>query len=195
MRAAARVVFLLAGLLLICPGVAHAKQVIHFKTGFEIVAQQVRYEGEMVILSLEGGSEIGFPRWTIDEIRGEAGVGGGASPDMYNWVKGRGRGDMNHRTRPMVSDEGGPEGERQRTLAQGSTDGIGPRGVNIGFSYSGPQQRFGGKPTWHMTDSGKVGYAPIEEEKKRQEAAKAGGQGAVKGRTLQPEAAKDKDDK
>jgi hypothetical protein len=48
-------------------------QVIRFKSGSCLVAQNHRIDGKMIFITIEGGNEVGFPLSLVDEIEDRAG--------------------------------------------------------------------------------------------------------------------------
>ena len=146
-----RLGFAVFGLLLAGIGPASATQVIHFKNGFELAAIKVRFEGQMIILTLEGGSELGFPQWAVEDMHQNDEVGGVSNnPDGWDQRKMSQRAAKGRIRRP-------PGAVGPNALNVGTEgDGIGPEGLSIGFSTNGSQVHFGGAEG-PVASNGRVG--------------------------------------
>lgn len=65
--------FVLISLILtISASAALGSQIIRFKTGSCLVAQDHRIEGKMIYITLEKGNEVGFPMSLVDKIEDRA---------------------------------------------------------------------------------------------------------------------------
>ena len=123
-------------LVLVAAGAAQAGQLVRFKTGFELQALSVRYEKDMVILTLEGGSEVGFPQWVLAKIQQDDSV---SAPVVEGW--GRNRVRSRQGGAPLLSPQetarieiSGPSPDQKKIIAQGESNSTNGRSIQVGFS-------------------------------------------------------------
>jgi len=130
---------------------ALAEELVRFKSGFEMQAHAIHYEGEMAILTLDGGSEIGFPKSILDLVVQDESIPGevyemfGRNKLKYHFMA-NGTPITSPRAAVTVDPSMGekaPETPREALLALGDTSNIGPGGMNVGFSYDGKTGRTG----------------------------------------------------
>lgn len=144
---------------------AGAAQVVRFKTGFEMLATSVRYDGEMIILTLEGGSQVGFPKWVIEEVSLDQSTPG-FTTDRFDRNKVRDLqtlGGGKFRSFQVPGNGKGAEGAEAFVLASGVSVPNDGKSVPIGFSTGGPQERFlPAAPTGPVNANGDVGVSMLQ---------------------------------
>ena len=125
---------------------ALADELIRFKSGYEMMVVSHREERGMIIVTLDGGGEVGFAKEVLDLLEGgKATTRTGPSP-LYNKVWSRVR--VGKFLAPVPD-------QPSRFLAKGSTNA---NGVTIGYSKGGQgMQRFSGGPIGEVNPGGKIG--------------------------------------
>jgi hypothetical protein len=158
MRRVTLVILAVSTALLVSSVLVHAAQVVRFKSGFELVALNVRYEGEMVILTLEGGSEVGFPRWALQDLE-RSKTGPMPQKDTYGRNRVSPESRIGKNFAPISSSEQKKiDAARGKVLASSSmNEKNSGKSVSVGYSLGGPQRRFSAGPTGPVHSSGKVG--------------------------------------
>lgn len=139
-----------AGVLAVAAGIfavsalpAEGGQLVRFKNGFEMQAVSVRFEGDTVFLTLQDGSEVGFPEWVLKDFHIDNTVPG-LRRNTYSGNRIPGSVLIGANYQPLDQDVANEytgwnedeeeEEDRPPALAKGRTDTIGPGGVSIGFS-------------------------------------------------------------
>ena len=124
-----------------------ADELLRFKSGYEMMVVSHREQGTMVIVTLDGGGEVGFPKDSLVLLEGgKATTRTGPSP-LFNKVPSRvsNKQFMTPIAQLMPS----------RFLAKGAAS---PNGTTVGYSKGGKgQQRFSGGPLEMVNPNGKIG--------------------------------------
>ena len=127
-------------LVLLTAGAAQAGQLVRFKTGFELQALSIRYEKDMVILTLEGGNEVGFPRWVLAKVQQDDSI---SAPVVEGW--GRNRVRSRQGGAPLLSPQetarieiSGPSPDQKKIIAQGESNSTNGRSIQVGFILGTP---------------------------------------------------------
>jgi len=136
----------LFALLVVSSAPVLADELLRFKSGYEMMVISHREEGNLVIVTLDGGGEVGFPKDSLLMLEeGKPTTRTGPSP-LLNKVPSR------VSTRQFKA----PIGEMpSRYLARGVTSS---GGTTVGYSRHGKgQQRFSGGPLEAANANGKIG--------------------------------------
>jgi hypothetical protein len=125
---------------------ALADELLRFKSGYEMMVVSHHEEGDMIIVTLDGGGTVGFPKESLSLLEsGKPSTRTGPSP-LYNKVPSR----VNMRQFKAPLDE-----LPSRFLARGASNSS---GVTVGYSKHGKgMQRFNGGPLEGANASGKIG--------------------------------------
>lgn len=123
-----------------------ADELLKFKSGYEMMVVSHREEGRMIIVTLEGGGEVGFPKEVLELLEGGKATQRTGDSPLFNKVPSRvtvGR---------FIAK---PQALPSRFLAKGVTS---TEGAMVGYSKGGdPQQRFSGGPIGDISANGRVG--------------------------------------
>ena len=127
--------------------VALADELIRFKTGYEMMVVSHREEKGLMILTLQGGGEVGIQKDLIETLEeGKVGINLSPSP-LFNKVPSR------VHVGAFIGKKGS---EPSRFLAKGTTHKV--EGATVGYSYAGQtMDRFSGGPLGPSTAGGKIG--------------------------------------
>ena len=132
--------------LLATPGRARADELIRFKSGYEMMVVSHREENGMVIVSLDGGGEVGFPKSLVETL--ETGKQSTRTTDSPLFNKVPSRVNVQKFLAPRKQEM------PSRFLARGVASS---EGVTVGYSKAGDKpQRFSGGPIGDVTN-GKIG--------------------------------------
>jgi len=124
-----------------------ADELIRFKSGYEMMVVSHREERGMVIVQLDGGGEVGFPKDLIENLEGgKATTRTGGSP-LWNKVPSR-----VHVQKFVARESQYPS----RFLAKGVATS---EGATVGYSRPGePARRFSGGPVGPVAANGRIGF-------------------------------------
>ena len=155
-----------------------ADELLRFKSGYEMMVVSHREEGDMIIVTLDGGGTVGFPKDSLILLEtGKPTQRTGPSP-LYNKIPSR----VNARQFRAPLDE-----MPSRFLARGASHS---GGVTVGYSKHGKgQERFSGGPLESANANGKIGVDIRQAGKMRMYTGpgrdpSSGPEPAVKPRTL-----------
>jgi len=133
-----------------------ADELIRFKSGYEMMVLSHREEKGMIIVTLDGGGEVGFPKNVLDLLE-EGKPTSRTGPTPHNRVLSR--------VPSMEFFQARYANTGQRALKSGTVSG---NMVRVGYSMSGDGQlRFGQGPQGEMngnmigTDIRLRGHAPV----------------------------------
>jgi hypothetical protein len=123
-------------------------ELIRFKTGYEMMVASHREEKGLIIVTLQGGGEVGFQKDLIETLEG------GKTGNNLSYSPLFGKVPSRVHVGAFIGKPKAPE--PSRFLAQGTTHKV--EGATVGYSYAGQEaDRFSGGPLGPVNGSGKIG--------------------------------------
>ncbi len=153
MRQATRTLSILLPLLALTAAPSLAAHVVHFKNGFELVVEKIRYDGQTAFVTFNDGSEAGFPVWVIDSVDIGKAVSSGPPAKRKQGT------DSPSSPLGVHSWTGAPKSAKDFLILNSQSAIKVPHGksIPVGFSFGNEDNLFRSAPSGPVTPDGKVG--------------------------------------